>query len=133
MPPYNWPVNAIDLIQKFEARHNSPAASALFFWAVSAVDSLYYLDDIDLEFDTSRQHLLGHVRDVIDISHAWWATGTSITALDLCAAGLGRVFCGHTGNYELDLRILILVRNDRKLQQSVAPNCHNKLKSGLTG
>ena len=103
MPSYNWSVNPINLIQQFEARHNSPTAGALLMWAVSAVDCLYYLDDIDREFDNSRVSLAGHKPDVIDIAHARWATGTSITAVDLCAAGLGRTFCGHRGKHEFNL------------------------------
>lgn len=39
----------------------------------------------------------------MDVAHARWATGTSITSLDLCAAGLGRAFCAHKGTRELDL------------------------------
>jgi len=40
---------------------------------------------------------------VVDVAHARWATGTCITALDLCAAALGRAFCAHTGTRELDI------------------------------
>jgi hypothetical protein len=103
MPSYNWPVDPIKLIQHFEARHNSPKAGALFMWAVSTVDCLYYLDDIDHDFDSSRKPLEDHRRDIIDVAHARWATGSSITALDLCAAGLGRSFCANKGIHELDL------------------------------
>lgn len=103
MPPHNWPVDPVDLIRQFEARHNSPAAGALFAWAVWAVDSLHYLDDLDRAFDGSRVPLAGHRPDVVDVSHARWATGTSITSLDLCAAGLGRAFCPHARMRELDL------------------------------
>jgi hypothetical protein len=44
-----------------------------------------------------------HRPDVVDVAHARWATGTCVTALDLCAAGLGRSFCAHGGARELDL------------------------------
>ena len=103
MPSYNWLIDPVNLIQQFEARHNSSAAGALFAWAVWAVDSLHYLDDLDQAFDVSHVPLADHRPDVVDVAHARWATGTSITSLDLCAAGLGRAFCAHNGMYELDL------------------------------
>lgn len=31
--------------------------------------------------------------EIVDISHVRWAVGSSITALDLCAAVLGRLYC----------------------------------------
>ncbi|MDP9183748.1 MAG: hypothetical protein M3P04_13350, partial [Actinomycetota bacterium] len=40
----------------------------------------------------------------MDISHVRWATSNAITALDLCAATLGTLFCGNTGGHELSLR-----------------------------
>lgn len=103
MPPYNWPKEPVDIIQKFEIRHSHPDAGALFAWAVSAVECLHYLDDVDRAFDVSQTNAAGHRPDVVDVAHARWATGTCITALDLCAAGLGRALCGHTGARELDL------------------------------
>jgi hypothetical protein len=103
VPPHNWQVDPSKAIQQFEARHHNPDAGARFMWAVSAVDSLHYLDDLDRAFDKSYMPIAGHHPDVIDIAHARWATGTSITALDLCAAGLGRAFCGQRGTYELDI------------------------------
>jgi hypothetical protein len=67
------------------------------------VESLHYLDDVDRSYDTSHTVIGGHRPDVADVAHARWATGACITALDLCAAGLGRSFCGHAGQRELDL------------------------------
>ena len=103
MPPFQWPSHPIDLIQHFEAKHEDPRAGALFLWAAWAVDSLHYLDDIDRAFDRSPDSAFGRSPDVVDVSHARWATATCMTALDLCAAALGRAFCGHTGTHELDL------------------------------
>jgi len=103
MPPHNWPNEPIDIIQKFETRHKHPDAGALFAWAVWAVECLHYLDDVDLAFDASPTTAVGHRPDVVDVAHARWATGTCITALDLCAAGLGRALCNHTRPRELDL------------------------------
>ncbi len=103
MPPFNWRVDSMDLIRSFEARHKNPESGALFCWAVWAVDSLHYLDDIDHAYDTSHAIIGGHNPDILDVAHARWATATSITALDLCAAGLGRAFCQQQGKHELDL------------------------------
>jgi hypothetical protein len=72
-------------------------------FAVWAVDSLYYLGDVDRALDPSQATIGDHVADVVDVAHARWATGTCITALDLCAAALGRAFCAHTGTRELDI------------------------------
>ena len=43
-------------------------------------------------------------RDVVDISHVRWATANAITAIDLCAATIGHLFCGPQGGRELSLR-----------------------------
>jgi len=110
MPPYIWQVDPIPLIQQFETRHNNPTAGALFSWAVSTVDCLYYLDDIDRNFDGTGLSIAGHKPDVVDVAHARWATSTAITSLDLCAAGLGRAFCGHGGARELDISDMITSR-----------------------
>ncbi len=53
MPPYTWQIDPVGVIQKFEARHNNPNAGALFAWAVWTVDYLYYLDDLDQDFNNS--------------------------------------------------------------------------------
>jgi hypothetical protein len=103
MPPYNWAVDPVQLVQSFESKHNNPVAGALFAWAVWTVDCLYYLDDLDEAFDRSRAPIAQHRPDVVDVAHARWATGTSITSLDLCAAGLGHAFCGNTGTHEFDI------------------------------
>jgi hypothetical protein len=103
MPPNNWPSDPIGLVQQFEAQHGNPAAGALFSWAAWSVDCLHYLDDVDRAFDMDPVGVYGHRQDVIDVAHSRWATSTCITALDLCAAGLARAFCGHADVRELDL------------------------------
>jgi hypothetical protein len=103
MPPLNWPINDLELIRNFEAKHKSPDAGALFGWTVWAVESLYYLDDLDRHYDSTRDAIGGHPHDIIDVAHCRWATGTCITALDLCAAGLGEVFCEHRGKHKLSV------------------------------
>jgi hypothetical protein len=101
MPPFEWPSNPVEVISQFEVRHGNPDAGALFLFAVWAVDSLYYLSDIDCTHDLSQDTVAGHRSDVVEVAHARWATSTSITALDLCAAGLGRALCAHTNVREL--------------------------------
>lgn len=103
MPPFTWPTDPVSIIAAFEGRHAAPEAGALLIWAVSAVDALYYLADIDAFYDSSRSALGTHHPDVIDVAHARWAAGTTMTALDLCAAALGRAICKHSKERELDL------------------------------
>ncbi|SRR6266446_3627396 len=103
MPPLNWPLNTGEVIQQFEARHGDPELGGLLFFAVAGVNSLYYLDDLDKNYDCSREAIRGHPHDVIDVAHCRWATGTCITVLDLCAASLGRAFCNHHEDRELSI------------------------------
>jgi hypothetical protein len=103
MPAYHWPDDPIKVAAQFEARHGKPESTPLLWFAAWAVDSLYYLSDVDQSLDPSQATIGDHVADAVDIAHARWATGTCITALDLCAAALGRVFCAHTGTRELDI------------------------------
>lgn len=103
MPPLKWTREPTELIRLFETRHYTPASGALFSWAAWAVEGLHYLDDIDRAYDCSHATIGGHSRDVVDVAHARWATATCITALDLCAAGLGHAFCGHKRTLELDI------------------------------
>lgn len=126
MPPLNWRVDPTDLIKSFEARHQNPASGALFFWAVSSVESLHYLDDIDRIYDTSHETIADHNPDVVDAAHARWATATSITALDLCAAGLGRAFCQHQRTRELDLTKFALNNPSNQARRTQLPSLARK-------
>lgn len=103
MPPFTWPTEPVSIIATFEGRHDAPEAGALLMWAVSAVNALYYLADVDASYNSTRSVAGTHNPDVIDVAHARWASGTSMTALDLCAAALGRAICKHPGPNELDL------------------------------
>jgi len=110
MLPYNWPVDYTNVIQEFETKYGAPEASALLSFAVWAVDSLYYLSHLDDEADYLHQRTIkGHRSDVVDVAHARWATTTCITALDLCAAGLGRVFALMVAAENWRCRIFILM------------------------
>ena len=103
MPPLNGPLKTDEIIQEFEARHGDPEIGGLLLFAIAGVNSLYYLDDLDANYDASRNAVGGHPHDVIDVAHLRWATGTCITALDLCVAVLGRAFSGHRGPHELHI------------------------------
>lgn len=110
MPSAQWQTDPSAAIAAFEKRHPDPEAGALLLWAFSSVDALHYLVDLDAEYETSRSVPGGHSPDVVDIAHARWATGTCITALDLCTAGLARALGRHQGPRELDLGDFARVR-----------------------
>jgi hypothetical protein len=130
MPAFTWPCDPATRFQAFEKRHASPAAGALFLFAVRAIDSLYYLRDIDRQDDLSQPNIRGHAPDAVEVAHARWATGTCITALDLCAAGLGRALCGHAKSRELDLRQLADVK---QAWRSRLPATANAWVDGVVG
>jgi hypothetical protein len=103
MPACNWPFPYSQLVLDFQKRHDSSEAGALLNWAASCVESLHYLCDLDAAHTATRGGNGTHHSDLIDVTHARWATGTSMSALDLCAAGLGRIFCGTSGDFELGI------------------------------
>ena len=118
MPCYTWAADPNNIISGFETRHAQPDSGALLAWAVLSVESLHYLADIDQDYEVSHQVVGGHSRDIVDVAHARWATGTCITSLDLCAAALGRTFCGHKSSHELALPDFDTSKLSKK-----APNC----------
>lgn len=100
-----WSKPPIDVVQDFEARQSGRGpVGALIVWAVWAVESLYYLEDLAYKNDAGLSLVGVHSPEIRDIAHARWATGTSITSLDLCAAALGRECCKWVKSRELDLR-----------------------------
>jgi hypothetical protein len=103
MPTFNWPADPGPEIQAFAQRHSNAEAGLLLIWATSCIDALPYLDEIDLAFDRTRKVSGSHRPDIVDLAHARWATGTCITALDLCVAAIGRALLKHPGPTELDL------------------------------
>jgi hypothetical protein len=80
------------VIQDYNARHGQNLSSPLFRWATFVVEELYYLDDLDSNFNIHPNSAGSHNPDVIDMAHGRWAVGSAITALDLCAAALGRQY-----------------------------------------
>lgn len=103
MSPFVWPGNPIAVIQEFEKRHESALAGSLFLFAISIAESLHYLHDIDLAYETCYVSVGNHRADVVEVAHARWATSSCIGVLDLCAAGLGHAFCSNLPKWELDL------------------------------
>lgn len=69
-------------------------------WAVWAVDSLYYLEEL---ISIPLNGLDDHHPDIQDMAHLRWATGTAISALDLCAAVLARENNLKKGKNEFDM------------------------------
>jgi hypothetical protein len=105
MPIAFWRRDPITVLQGFESRRQGRGSTgALILWAVWATESLYYLDDLDSTYSTKSGQQITHHPHVIDIAHVRWGTSTSITALDLCAAALGRDCCNWTKATEPDLR-----------------------------
>jgi hypothetical protein len=67
--------------------------------ARDCVDSLYYLYDLDAAAQPNGfEDVLGHRWSTVDLSHARGASTTAITAIDLCAAALGRIHSGIEGD-----------------------------------
>jgi hypothetical protein len=120
MPAYRWPSNTTQVVSDFETRHGNPEAGALLLFGVWSVDSLYYLDDLDQALDPSQAMVGEHSADVVDVAHARWAATTCITALDLCAAGLGRALCGHRNKRELALGDFDVKRDLERKQDRAA-------------
>jgi len=55
------------------------------------------------------------------MAHVRWAAGSAITALDLCAAALGRLYCGITDD-QLDLFVESARENHWKTLANAAGN-----------
>lgn len=102
MPVPTWKPETQPIIAAFAHRSRSPEAGALASWAVWTVDSLHYLDDLDRS--SAKSGLArGYNPSVVDVAHARWATSTAKTAIDLCAASLGRAYCNSDPSRELDI------------------------------
>ena len=104
MANMSWTKHPDTVAQDYDVRHGRNLSSSLFRWATFVVEELYYLDNLDSDWNNDLNPTSSHHPDVIDMAHGRWATGSAITALDLCAAALGRQYCDRTGHYELDLR-----------------------------
>jgi len=115
MPVPVWKPETQPIIAAFAHRTGSVEAGALASWAVWTVDSLHYLDDLD----QSRSNSAAGRRynpSTVDVAHARWATSTAKTAIDLCAAALGRSYCELEPSRELDVGSFF---RRRKLQEAL--------------
>ena len=101
MAPHLWqPLDPSQVNNEFNARHGAGTLPGTFMWAVWAAEGSDYLEKLD-----DRPVPSGAPRaDLVDISHARWATANAITAIDLCAATIGHLFCRRQGARELSLR-----------------------------
>jgi hypothetical protein len=83
--------------------------AALISWAMWAVDSLFYLSDLDARVQPPSSPG-SHSWEAVDLAHARWAAASSVGAIDLCAAALSRRLglgptvtrSGHHHEYDLD-------------------------------
>jgi hypothetical protein len=107
MAPHLWPRDPAAVDREFNARH-APGMKlpGSFIWAVWAAEGSDYLEKLDDDYGYfGRPVPRGAPHpDLVDISHVRWATANAITAIDLCAATIGRLFCGVSGPRELSLR-----------------------------
>jgi len=100
----SWSKDPSTISQNYQAKHGRNPLGPLFMWATYAVEALYYLEDLDKTQAIPTNFNSPHHPDTVDMAHVRWATTTAITALDLCAAALGRRYCGWTSDKELSLQ-----------------------------
>jgi hypothetical protein len=105
MAPQLWQsLNPSQVNNDFNTR-NGPGMTLpnSFIWAVWTAEGSDYLEKLD---DNVGGRVLpdGTNPDLVDISHVRWATANAITAIDLCAATIGRLFCGVSGMRDVSLR-----------------------------
>jgi hypothetical protein len=99
MMTYTWITPWDSLVDRLNAWGDGDASGYVSF-AMWAVDGLHYLADLDDRAFTpppgyvTTPELLGYNPDTVSLNHIRWATGNAITALDLCAACIGRVVIG---------------------------------------
>lgn len=100
-----------------------PGAEALVVWSTWIVDSLHYLVALNRQTFAASPGLLGFHPDTVELAHVRWAVGSAITALDLCAAAIARVyFAGEArSDREHDLRSFdTAVGDDARRQRTAA-------------
>lgn len=98
MAPHEWSGDPEAAARRL-SRVNGDAQARVSF-AVECVNGLHYLADLDdhLVPRDAATNVLSHGWQAVDMAHARWAAGSAITALDLCAAALGRLYCGISGD-----------------------------------
>jgi uncharacterized integral membrane protein len=92
-------------IQAIGARNDD--AGRCLRWATQATQALDYLKDLHKALPKSRELPDGHDVLAIQVAHARWASATSMTAIDLCAAALGYLYLPRRGkDAYYDFRLL---------------------------
>jgi hypothetical protein len=109
-------------------------ASACLMWASEAVEGLYYLQDIEDDLPSDALLDGGHRATTVHITHARWAAGTAMTALDLCAASIGFLHLpAPTGGRFYDLGRLAAEQkkplHKRQFDLTTLPNALNWINS----
>jgi hypothetical protein len=104
MTPDLWPRNPEKVDQDFNTRHGAGSLPSAFIWAVWTAEGSDFLQKVDAGYPAGPVPPGAPNPGLVDISHVRWATGNAITAIDLCAATIGHLFCGHRGARELSLR-----------------------------
>ena len=115
-----WPSDPLAAAGRLHERLPNLGASHLVVTAAYTVEGLHYLAELDSELPP--YWLAGHHPDgaSVDLAHARWGVADAITAIDLCAAALGRIHCGYPKNdHEMDFRE---AAKDGKLAALPAPS-----------
>ena len=110
-----WPTDPMDASRRLDERYPGVRAGYLLVFAAYTVEGLHYLFELDAPL--ARYWPEGHTPrgTSVDLSHARWALGDAITAIDLCAGALGRMHCGYPRNgREMDFG---LAKRDAQLRK----------------
>lgn len=116
--------------RKLEPKAVSPRAiSHLVAASVRAVGALKYLVALDDVLDAPSWSR-ADPRDMVDAAHTRWATASAISALDACAAVLGRVHSPSSAvKFETDLRGLDPASTKKKAGGLSAADRFSKLRA----
>ncbi|GIF51125.1 hypothetical protein Afe04nite_56640 [Asanoa ferruginea] len=114
MPPYAWPLDLEESARALGAK--TQIAGTYAIWAIWSVDGLAYLDDLDDDvFRGATRSIGAHHVDTVDITHARWAVGTAMTAVDLAAASIGALHLPHRPDRAYDVGELGRPKNQSQL------------------
>ena len=135
MSVYSWTKDPVQAAIEYERRSSTPGqraeAGALIMWAAWTVDSLYYLEEI-VEADRDGPNFFApHNPATKAVAHLRWAAGSSITAIDLCAAVAARELGLRASGNEFDARKLESKRID--LPANTVSGWPNEIRNWLVG
>jgi hypothetical protein len=88
----SWSIEPWDASEPLEVQFPGKGGRELAAWAGWTVEGLDYLAGTDSQ---RPERYPNQAHRTVDLSHARWATVDAITAIDLCAAALGRMHCGY--------------------------------------